>query len=434
MGHLVGKDIYKKLVQKIDAQAVRVPLNERIYNIVKALYSAEEAEIYVKMPYGLSTVDRIQKITGMNPARLKNLLEGLSDKGLVIDLFIDGEYNYMPSPIAVGIFEFTMMRTQGDLDMKTWGKLFHHYFEDGSLYKANFSKGEQIGPLRTVPHEESLADHVEILDYERAVHIVESADKVAVGLCSCRHEKHHAGAKECDVPLDTCLSFGMGAEYLTRHNMAGEVSKSALKENMARSREYGLVFQADNVQQGIASICQCCGCCCNLLLGMNKYGYENAVVTSNFIADIEDEKCTGCGKCAKACPINAIEMVADGDPNTKRKKKPEINLELCIGCGVCGLDCKPSACQLIPRKKRVITPETTFERVILQSLERGTLQNQIFDNPENIGNKAMNAILGAFLRLPPVKSALMSDALRSQFLGAMRAGVRLQGKDFLTEM
>ena len=434
MGHLIGKDIYKQLVQKIDTQAVRVPLNERIYNIVKALYSAEEAEIYVKMPYGLSTVDRIQKITGMNPVRLKNILEGLSHKGLVIDLWIDDQYSYMPSPIAVGIFEFTMMRTTGDLDMKAWAKLFHQYFEDGSLYKANFSHNEQIGPLRTIPHEESLADHVEILDYERAMHIVETAEKMAVGLCSCRHEKHHAGAKECDVPMDTCLSFGMGAEYLTRHNMAAEVDKSQMLENLARSREYGLVFQADNVQKGIASICQCCECCCNLLLGVNKHGYENAIVTSSFIAEIDDAQCNGCGKCAKACPINAITMVADGNQETKRKKKPVINQKLCIGCGVCGLDCKTTACRLVARKKRVIHPETTFERVILQSLERGTLQNQIFDNPEHIGNKTMNAILGAFLNLSPVKKALMSDTLRSRFLGAMRAGVKLQGKGWLTDM
>ncbi len=434
MGHLVGKDIYKQVVNKIDTQPVRVPLNDRIYAIVKALYSEEEAEVYVKMPYGLSTVSRIARITGMDKTRLRNILETLSDKGLVIDLFGQGEYHYMPSPIAVGIFEFTMMRTTGDLDMKAWGKLFHEYFEDGSLYRANFTGDMQIGPLRTLPHEEALADHVEILDYEKATHIVESADKMAVGLCSCRHEKLHAGAKDCDTPLDTCSTFGKGAEYLIRHGMGEEVSKSAMLENLARSRELGLVFQADNVQQQITSICQCCGCCCNLLLGFNNFGFRNAVVTSNFIANVDDSSCNGCGKCAKACPINAISMTPDTDPDTKRKKKPEINLEVCIGCGVCALDCKTSACQLVARDQRVIHPETTFERVILQSLERGTLQNQIFDNSESITHRTMQSIVGAFLNLNPVKKALMSDTLRSTFLSSLRTGVKLQGKGWMMDL
>ncbi len=40
----------------------------------------------------------------------------------------------------------------------------------------------------------------------------------------------------------------------------------------------------------------------------------------------------------------------------------------------------------------------------------------------------MRAIIGAFLGLPAVKKALMSDALRSRFLTAMSIGARAQGK------
>jgi len=105
-----------------------------------------------------------------------------------------------------------------------------------------------------------------------------------------------------------------------------------------------------------------------------------------------------------------------------------------MGCGVCALKCRFGAMKLYPRGQRVIYPETTFERVILQCLERGTLQNQIFDNPSSLTQSAVRAILGAFLALSAVKKALMSDALRSRFLDAMKAGVRLHGKGELTSM
>jgi len=74
------------------------------------------------------------------------------------------------------------------------------------------------------------------------------------------------------------------------------------------------------------------------------------------------------------------------------------------------------------REQRVLHPETTFERVILQCLERGTLQNQIFPDPQRVTHTFMRALVGGFLRLPPVKRALMSDALRSRFLKTMAHG------------
>lgn len=46
----------------------------------------------------------------------------------------------------------------------------------------------------------------------------------------------------------------------------------------------------------------------------------------------------------------------------------------------------------------------------------------------------MRTFLGAFLRLPPVKKALMSDVLRSSFLSFMKVGATLQGKKWMTEL
>ena len=82
----------------------------------------------------------------------------------------------------------------------------------------------------------------------------------------------------------------------------------------------------------------------------------------------------------------------------------------------------------------MIHPETTFERLMLQCLEKGTLQNQIFANPNRIDQKFMRTFVGAFLRLTPIKKALLSDKLRSGFLSAMKDGVRKQGKDWLLDL
>ena len=117
-----------------------------------------------------------------------------------------------------------------------------------------------------------------------------------------------------------------------------------------------------------------------------------------------------------------------------RKKKPVIDETFCVGCGVCALKCETGALRLQPRRQRVIHPETTFERVILQCLERGTLENQLFDNPPSRTQEVMRYLVGGFLRLAPLKKALMSDALRSTFLSALGTGVKMLGKGYLHEL
>jgi hypothetical protein len=40
---------------------------------------------------------------------------------------MNDEYHYMPSPIMVGIFEFSMMRTGQNVDSKVLAHLFNQY-------------------------------------------------------------------------------------------------------------------------------------------------------------------------------------------------------------------------------------------------------------------------------------------------------------------
>ena len=54
---------------------------------------------------------------------------------------------------------------------------------------------------------------------------------------------------------------------------------------------------------------------------------------------IDEEKCTGCGACAKACPQNAI---------TGAKKQPhKIDTDKCIKCGICRTVCKFDAIKVV---------------------------------------------------------------------------------------
>jgi len=71
---------------------------------------------------------------------------------------------------------------------------------------------------------------------------------------------------------------------------------------------------------------------------------------------------------------------------------------------------------LASRPERVITPVDSARRLILMALERGKLQNLIFDTQALLSHRVMASILGAVLRLPPVKRALASKQMNSRYL------------------
>ena len=139
MGHIVGKEIYQKLGDKIDSLPYRINKNKALFNILKELYSSEEAELIVKMPLGLSPAEQIEKATRIEKNKLNSLLESLCAKGLIVDLWIDNGYYYMPSPMVVGIFELTMMRTGENLNSKKWAELFYEYDNNANNYAVKYT-------------------------------------------------------------------------------------------------------------------------------------------------------------------------------------------------------------------------------------------------------------------------------------------------------
>jgi ferredoxin len=155
------------------------------------------------------------------------------------------------------------------------------------------------------------------------------------------------------------------------------------------------------------------------MIAARRFGHLHPVHTTNYLPDIDAASCTGCGKCVTACPVEAMSLVSANDPTKPKRKRAQLDANLCLGCGVCVPACPDSNLTLMPRGKRVITPVDSVRRTVTMAIERGKLQHLIFDNRALASHRAMAAILGVILNLPPVKKAMARRQLGSRYLDAL---------------
>ncbi|MEN4042281.1 MAG: 4Fe-4S binding protein, partial [Anaerolineaceae bacterium] len=191
--------------------------------------------------------------------------------------------------------------------------------------------------------------------------------------------------------------------------------------------QHNLVQFGENARQGVNFICNCCGCCCEALIAARKFGMLNPVHTTNFLPVIDAEKCTGCAKCVSACPVEAMTLVSANLVHDARRKMAKLNAEICLGCGVCLRACSHNGLALERRPERVITPLNSTHRVVLMAIERGSLQHLIFDQRVLWNHRALAAVLGVMLRLPPLKQALASQQFKSRYLETLISKFGAQG-------
>jgi ferredoxin len=114
-----------------------------------------------------------------------------------------------------------------------------------------------------------------------------------------------------------------------------------------------------------------------------------------------------------------MAAVSANDPRRPKRSVARLDEDRCLGCGVCVRACNPGALTLRERGARRLTPIDGAHRAVLMAIERGQLQDLIFDNRVLWSHRALAALLGVILRLAPAKRLLATEQVRSRYLESL---------------
>ena len=358
--------VYIRLQKHLNSQAVGFPATRSgaEINILKHIFTPDEAEIVSRMNYKLEPLDRIFDRVGhlvASPQALEAQLDGIQKKGGIEFRVKKGRRHYGTTPLVVGMYEFQLNR------------LTPEFIKDFKTYTSDRNFGieflsTELPQMRTIPVAESIHPRHHVSTFDEISILLEQAEAPYVILeCICRKKKRMQGGT-CEVTdrNETCLAIGGMAEMLVAGRIGRTIGRDEALSIIEQNQREGLVLQPSNTRKA-EFICSCCGCCCGILSIHKSLPKPLAFWASNYQAAVDTETCVGCGKCRESCQVGAVAISA-------KKRYAVVDLNRCIGCGVCISRCPTDAMFLFKKPSEVIPPQTREELYdIIMEKKKGKL-------------------------------------------------------------
>jgi ferredoxin len=340
---MADDELYRSLQRHLDHMPVPYPATESgvELRILRQLFTPEEARLALCLSAILEPATTIhRRVRGaMTREQMCEALDRMAERGSIRKAGGKKGARYGKSPLVIGIYEAQVNRLTPELERDV-----RAYFDEG--YGAAL-QGVHPPQTRIVPVTKSIPVEHAIARYDDLRSFVETTPGPFAAIpCICRQGRELTG-QSCRVTKEAhnCLMFGKVAAMMTEKGIARSVSKEEMLGLLEQADREGLVLEPQNTQEPMF-VCCCCGCCCGVLTTAKKWPRPADFFQTDFVAQVDGERCSLCGVCATRCQMDAI--VADSEP-------VKVAEERCIGCGLCVTTC-PSEAMSLSKKERRPTP------------------------------------------------------------------------------
>ena len=220
----------------------------------------------------------------------------------------DGVEQFMVQIFAPGILEMMVNNKQQLAEFPQIGKAFEEYTRIRiSNIAPNLPMG--TGMMRVVPIETAIPSDSQCTPYEQISYYLDKYDTYSVSDCSCRKSRRVLGQGCGHLEHDMCIQLGTGAEYYIKTGRARQVTREEVEAILKKAEENGLMHQMPNIE-GLgesAAICNCCSCSCFAMRVATMFNAPDAI-RSNYVSQVDKDKCVACGQCVENCPTNALKL------------------------------------------------------------------------------------------------------------------------------
>ena len=346
-------DVYLRLREFLDRMPGGFPETESgiEIRILEKLFTPEEAGMALRLNGYPETVPAIAERAGIDETGTAEMLESMARQGSILRMRHQGRPYYMATSFLVGIYEF---------HLKSMDAEFAGLMSEYEPYLTEFWSKIKTKQLRVVPVGEALETDSEVATYNRIRNMVDKYEDIAVADCICRVERGLHG-HQCERPLETCLVFGVAAQYYCENGIGRKISVEECHRILDKAEDAALVLCPSNAQD-IVNICCCCACCCGMIRSLRTYERPADHVLSSYRAAIDPELCTLCGTCEERCQIEAV---------IERDGFMEVDTARCIGCGLCVPTCPENAVTMVRKPVTEVPPANIVEMNLNILKERG---------------------------------------------------------------
>lgn len=330
------------------------PLCDEWVAVLKHLFTEEEARAirHLKGARAGKTAADIAEDEQRPVEEIKRIMDVLAFEKVIVLTVGEGEdMRYMLQPILPGAWETIVIRTKWE-DLNDFQIKFVELFLP--LYETGFTithMGKRKPGIRYLPVGQSIRHNPRAMPIDKSPEIFAQYDDFAVGLCQCRIGTKISGST-CGRPMDNCIIMGSFAnKILELDNRMRRISREEATDIKIEAEENGLVSWTSTLQGGDSNLsCSCCGCCCMMMRTISEFNAPGYIAPPAYMPEVDEAKCTYCGKCALACPMGAWTV------DTKNKTR-SFNTERCVGCGLCFAACsKEKAIDLVPAAEYKLHP------------------------------------------------------------------------------